>query len=86
MYKSCVCVSATSASSRTALTRCPADPICKWRLPARASRPTDGDAHWYGQDAQKAERRNKALAILTARLFDNGSTQDAEKSHKGCTS
>eukprot|EP00959_Pyramimonas_sp_CCMP1952_P306312 6410728-Pyramimonas_sp.AAC.2 len=45
VYESCTCVSATSASGATALTRCPADHICKWRLRVRASRPTYGGAH-----------------------------------------
>eukprot|EP00959_Pyramimonas_sp_CCMP1952_P229376 4796054-Pyramimonas_sp.AAC.1 len=68
-------------------TTCKRTPTNLWRCTCnRSGAPADPTGHildWHGQGAQKADWRNKTLAIMTARLIDQ---MHLHKTHRNHTS
>eukprot|EP00959_Pyramimonas_sp_CCMP1952_P050412 1053423-Pyramimonas_sp.AAC.1 len=54
---------------------------CACQTAGGAAQPTEHELDWRGQGAQKAEWRNKALAIMTARLIDHMDLHKTQRNH-----
>eukprot|EP00959_Pyramimonas_sp_CCMP1952_P324148 6784159-Pyramimonas_sp.AAC.1 len=76
-----------SGSHLQVATTCARIPTNLWRctrnIAGKPAQPTENILDWRGQGAQKAERRNKTPAIMTARLIDQ---MDLHKTQRNPTS
>eukprot|EP00959_Pyramimonas_sp_CCMP1952_P072134 1506652-Pyramimonas_sp.AAC.1 len=66
-------------------TTCARIPTHLWRCTCKTAggpaRPTEHVLDWHGQGAQKAEWRNKTLAIIAARLIDHMDLHRTQRHH-----
>eukprot|EP00959_Pyramimonas_sp_CCMP1952_P076564 1600017-Pyramimonas_sp.AAC.1 len=54
---------------------------CTCKTAGEPAQPTEHVLDWHGQGAQKAEWRNKTLAIMTARLIDQMDLHTTQRNH-----
>eukprot|EP00959_Pyramimonas_sp_CCMP1952_P359667 7530990-Pyramimonas_sp.AAC.1 len=74
-----------SGSYLQVATTCTRIPTNLWRCTCKTAgkpaQPTEHVLDWHGQGSQKAEWRNKTLAIMTARLIDQMDLHMVQRKH-----